>query len=279
MHLSNYFEHDINMPKNLLIFLLIFTKLSLFSTKICILVHGTWGQDSDWYQSSGDFYQTLKEALPEQVKIISFRWSGLFDHVQRHLAGRNLANLINSYPTGTKFILVGHSHGGNVGIIASQQLQKEHQIENFYALGTPIDTTNYLPNMQVIKNFYNIFSFGDLYQTVLGMHERFLHAGPRIYNINIEIGDKRPDHEELHCPQIAKWLPHLPQQLAEFTCNNHFFAKFNQDNQPTISIETQLAQKLERDLRLHQHLCAALPSGQPDWRVFTNFANPSTSSG
>ncbi len=229
-------------------------------TTVAILIHGTWGLESAWHKSGALFYDTLKHSLLKNgIKLIDFNWSGKLSYQKRKEAGINLANLITSYPCNTRFILVTHSHGGNVGIIASQLLSPPHQIIAFYSLGLPVDTSSYLPNMQVIKNFYNIFSFDDTYQTAFGMHERILPVGQGIYNINIEINHQKPQHEALHSLAIAKWLTHVDQKLNNFNnYENHFFAEFYDNCLPKISVETNLAQKLSFDAHCHEKICIGL---------------------
>ena len=117
-------------------FKLIFYKILIISSaissndKICILIHGTWANQSDWHNPGGQFHETLKNNYKEQnIKLISFNWSGTLSYQKRNQAGQRLAELINSYPPKTNFILIGHSHGNNVGIIASQQIKQKNKIE------------------------------------------------------------------------------------------------------------------------------------------------------
>lgn len=240
--------------------LLALTNIAIATTnQVCILIHGTWAIHSDWHTPKHPFYQNIKNHLAKsQIKLVNFTWCGTLSYEKRKIAGLNLANLIQSYPSTTSFIIIAHSHGGNVGIIASQYLQQPNKIKSFYALGTPIDSVSYLPNMQVIQNFYNIFSFGDLYQTALGMHERFMPLRPGIYNINIETNHQKPNHEDLHSPLIAKWLLELPTYLKDFSCDKHLFAQFYDHLAPIINVETNLETKLTQDLSLHAQMHANL---------------------
>ena len=232
--------------------LLIFNGFIVATNQVCILVHGTWGLEEDWHQPGHPFYENLKTNLAlSQTKLIDFKWCGTLSYEKRRLAGLSLANLINSYPPQTNFIIIAHSHGGNVGIIASQQLQQPGKIKSFYALGTPIDNVSYLPNMKVISNFYNLFSFGDLYQTVLGMHTRLMPSGHCIYNINLEINNQKPHHEALHCATLAKWLLKIPNCLKDYDCHNHFFAQFYDNLAPVIVIDHNFESKLDQDFKLH----------------------------
>jgi len=251
------------------IFLLLISFFSLSKSffidsknSVAILIHGTWGINSAWHQPGDLFYETLKTNLAQaQIKLINFNWSGQLCYAKRQAAGLNLANLIKSYPADTSFIMITHSHGGNVGIIASQNLTQLGQIEAFYSLGLPIDTKHYLPNMQVIKNFYHIFSFGDMHQTVLGSHERVFPNQPGIYNLNIEVNQIRPQHEELHELTIAKWLLQIAKIIANLDkTSNHFLAIFQDQVAPVISIDHNIPAKLDYDQRWHQRIHQSLLS-------------------
>lgn len=268
------------------IFLLLITFLSLSKSclpatrnTVAILIHGTWGLSSSWHQPGHIFYETLKNHLLQaKIKLINFNWSGKLCYDKRQAAGLNLANLIRSYPENTGFIIISHSHGGNVGIIASQNLTTSNQIEAFYSLGLPVDSQNYLPNMLVIKNFYHLFSFGDIHQTALGMHERVLPQKPRIYNVNIEIKKTKPQHEELHSAVIAKWLLQLAQGLKKLTSrSNHFFAIFNDTDLPVIGIDTKITEKLDYDQRWHARLHTSLLSPYSSGRSIINYSDSVTS--
>ena len=57
--------------------------------------------------------------------------------------------------------------------------------------------SNYLPNMKVIQYLYNLFSFEDLIQTVLGLSVREFPEHKRIANLRVIINGKEPDHAGL----------------------------------------------------------------------------------
>ncbi len=88
-----------------------------------ILVHGTFGLDSTWYRPGGKFYKTLEQhATTLNQKLVPFTWSGKLSDKARIQAAESLAALILSYPKDEPIILIGHSHGGNVIILASRLL-------------------------------------------------------------------------------------------------------------------------------------------------------------
>ena len=244
------------MNKTLLFLLILSQESTLVCNQVAILVHGTWGANAAWHQPNDPFYETLKAGFFKQnIKLINFSWSGKFLYTERLLAGQKLAALINSYPANTSFILITHSHGSNVAISASHLLTKKNQIAIFYALGTPVDMISHAPNMNVIKKFYHLFSFADMYQTVMCTHARIFPKIDNIYNLNIEINDKKPLHEELHCIEIAKWLPQLSKLLANLNCDSHINIKFYLDQAPKIIVDQNIKSKLDFDDKLQERLC------------------------
>lgn len=252
----------------IILFALLTIKLEITANnKICILIHGTWAANSNWHKPGGEFYETLKEKFSKQkIKLINFNWSGTLSYEKRQLAGQRLADLIDSYPQTTTITLVTHSHGGNVGIVASQLLKKKNKIEYFYALGTPIDEDNYTPNMRVISSFYNLFSFGDTYQTVLGFHSRTFSPHPKICNINIEIEDKKPQHEILHSKIIAKWVPILPLVTNRFDWQTPLYANFFEYIAPAVRVDQNFKEKMARDMKLHELMCLHMLGSYSDTR-------------
>ena len=243
--------------------LLIFTLLhALFlgaeNPGIYILVHGTWGADAEWHQSSSDFYKTLEvSAQRYNKKIVSFTWSGKFNHKNRVKAAKQLVKLICSYPEHTSINIISHSHGSNVGNIASQLLseskQHKNMIDSFFAFGTPVDTKKYMPNMNAIKRYYNFFSYNDWVQPILGFFERVYPPHHRIANLRLIIDCMHPSHRSILVPAIARWLPDFPDKLSQQRMGNfeHFnfshpgVVHFSSAACPTYSIESRYLRLLE----------------------------------
>jgi len=97
-------------------------------------------------------------------------------------------------------------------------LEKEYLIDIVYLIGTPIDKTNYSPDMKTIKELFNLYSDGDTVQPVLGFYERLLPSHDRCANLqvilkNSEGSNSHPSHFQLHDPLIAKWLLKIPHKL------------------------------------------------------------------
>lgn len=238
---------------------------------VFIVVHGTWAANMSWCKPGGDFFSELKAgALPLDASVASFTWSGKLDNKSRAQAGKDLAQFIKSYPPTTAIHIVGHSHGANVGIIASQELAKipsnEHKIAKLYALAAPVNTTQYMPAMNVIDQLYNFFSLYDYIQPVLGIFGRVFPEHPRIANIRVVLEGKAGSHSEMRDPLIGRWLPAIHELLTENYQGNfqHFaFGKpgviyfFNQGN-PYYKDDREQGRLLVRDRELLERLANVL---------------------
>jgi hypothetical protein len=88
-----------------------------------------------------------------------------------------------------------------------EKKNKKYKIDEAYLLATPVDTVTYAPDMEVIKNVYNLFSFGDKIQRIGRMYKRFYPKQDRLFNIRLKIREfGNPSHEQMHNPVIAKHL-------------------------------------------------------------------------
>ena len=93
---------------------------TVYTKSACIIIHGTWAQNETWYRPSGNFFEAVKSCNQELCfvdEIVSFSWSGKLGYLAQLQAAQNLAELIDLYDF---VILIGHSQGVTVGIIASQ---------------------------------------------------------------------------------------------------------------------------------------------------------------
>lgn len=205
---------------------------TLYTKSACVIVHGTWASSSGWYQPGGQFFEAVVSTAQELQlvdEVVSFTWSGKLGYPSQCQAAQELADLINQYDS---VILIGHSHGVTVGMIccdiifeSDSDCNKTHKIDRFYALGVPIDERVVCPNMDVIKKFYNLFSFGDLVQTVNGSCERVFTVRDNIVNISVQFAGIHPSHNELHHPAIGKDLLKIDEYLAQKDLGN--FKKFD----------------------------------------------------
>lgn len=215
----------------------LYTQYTLYTKSSCIIVHGTWAQNESWYQAGGDFFHEIEisnQYLNLVDEVVSFSWSGKLGDLAQIEAGRNLAKKILEYDF---VILIGHSHGVTVGVLASIFMSKINsdgkffnKIKKFYALGVPVDSAcKIYPDMSVIGSFYNMFSFGDIIQPVHGIYERCFKEHKNITNIAIQLDNVHPNHFELHHPAIGKHVLAIPEFYKNKKIGN--FENF-QDNHP-----------------------------------------------
>jgi hypothetical protein len=234
---------------------------------VYIIIHGTWAFKYPWHMPHGDFFDAVEYSkLPKDSHVISFMWSGNIDHESRNNAALSLVKLIQSYPPTTYINLISHSHGSNVGILASQHMANDstnkHLIYTFYALGTPVHCQSYMPNMQVIRYFYNFFSYDDLVQPCLGIFDREYPLHERIANIRITINGKQPSHAELHSPIVGRWLVGIHEIYQKSNSGNFetFFFKqpglihFYQDKPPLYERDIEREQLCRLDKQYLQQI-------------------------
>ena len=207
--------------------LLLLTSPFLYGKSACIIIHGTWAAKENWHKPGGSFFEeVLASSKKHDVdEVVSFTWSGKNNDRERRKAAMNLSGLIQEYDD---VVIIAHSHGANVGIIASQLLDNDsswnyfgperYKIRKFYALGVPVAAYECFPNMNVIKYFYNLFSFEDFVQPVFGIFGRTFFVHDRVANISVSINQKEPDHSGLHEPIIGTFILDIHEQMRTCDC-------------------------------------------------------------
>jgi pimeloyl-ACP methyl ester carboxylesterase len=231
-------------------------------SSVFILVHGTWGAECSWYAPKGDFFDALEATVSEKNSVVvSFRWSGGCGHDSRVKAAQSLVKLIKTYDVDMAIFVVAHSHGGTVAVLASQLLAQEvdnkHNIRALFTLGTPV-MSNYLPNMKIIHYLYNLFSFEDLVQPVLGISSREYPEHRRIANLRVIVDGKEPDHTGIHHPIIGKWIAYVHQYFKQYLHNkdiiNHIsepsIVYFDENKAPEYAYDIRRDELMERDRQL-----------------------------
>lgn len=187
---------------------------ALDNFQVWIVVHGTYAKDALWYRQEGSFFEGLKANLPENASLYSFSWSGKLKHEKRLQAGKELAEFIEQHvPSYAKLCIVAHSYGSAVATVAAHELyekKSENRIHQLFTLGSPISSYYYNPTMEKIDSLYNIFSFGDVIQPIFGLATRVYPTHAHIWNIEMKKDGLCPDHNDLHCPELAELLPFLP---------------------------------------------------------------------
>lgn len=238
------------MMKIFMVLIFCIQMLALSAKPFYVIIHGTWCRPFSWHMPGGDFYDALVHAT-DSISVSFFIWSGNNNHQDRIKAAQQLVeHLAICVPPNAELTIIAHSHGANVAILASHIMECQKNpyiIHHFYALGTPVSTVSYFPNMHIIRSFYNIFSFSDMVQPVFGMFKREFPPHERISNLCITINGKEPSHSELHSPLVASWLPHLPHTLQSFNTKPgiiHFYT----DKPPIYQIDELRSVRQQRDM-------------------------------
>lgn len=199
---------------------ILFFQITVYTRSACIIIHGTWAQNETWYRPFGEFFQAVQSTAQELAivdEVIPFSWSGQLGYLAHLQAAQELETCINQYDW---VILIAHSHGATVGMISCQNLfdhctngNNFGKVKKFYALGVPVLESTITPSMKIIEKFYNLFSFGDLVQTVNGTCERRFCMQERLINLSVQLFDLHPSHSQLHHPAIGKDLLKIDEYL------------------------------------------------------------------
>lgn len=113
--------------------------------KQVIAVHGTWSSNKTWQNQSGINRYTRKTFGNKSFNY-SFNWSGGNYTSMRTTAAKNLVQkaleLRSSLPKNEPLTIVGHSHGGNVGIEAINLMVTMPEFKdvkiNLLTINTPV---------------------------------------------------------------------------------------------------------------------------------------------
>jgi len=243
------------------------SQITLYTKSACIIIHGTWAKDEAWYRPQGDFFKAVQNCnfeLKLVDEVVSFSWSGKLGHPAQVEAGQDLAKKIEKYDF---VVLIGHSHGVTVGILASRILAKSistrndfYKIAKFYALGCPVDVTGEItPGMSVVGKFYNLFSFGDYVQPVNLACDRCFPDCEGVVNLSVMLKGQHPNHGELHNPAIGRDILKIEEYFAEKKIKN--FQKFSfkypgkisffEYELPCYEVEHDQKKLLELDKKVH----------------------------
>lgn len=109
------------------------------------LVHGTWakgffGASKAWSEAGHDVYEKLRILLPMNTAIETFLWSGKNSITAREQAAKELRahfeNSFRNFPN-DRHMVVAHSHGGTISILAMADPKIDGRIERLICLATP----------------------------------------------------------------------------------------------------------------------------------------------
>lgn len=142
-------------------------------------VHGTW--------STPNTFPKLTRATVNDIfnntTGAAFDWTGFNSDEFRQSAGRKLAeHIVANRDPGQALTLVGHSHGGNVAIIATNILKNEYNLEvdNLLTINTPV--REYELDSDLSTLHFNVFHKGDPVQANGGndivVPDKVIQVGP-----------------------------------------------------------------------------------------------------
>jgi RHS repeat-associated protein len=99
-------------------------------------VHGTWANPNTFSKLS---VSTINDVTNNSTSV-HFKWSGGNTDRARRKAARDLANhIMKNRDPNQPLTIVGHSHGGNVGIMAANILKKRGvKVDNLITINTPV---------------------------------------------------------------------------------------------------------------------------------------------
>lgn len=108
---------------------------------VIILVHGTFAPGARWTRRFSPLVHAINASLDsDQTLVIPFGWSGKNSHRERSAAAKELIGLITDlrrlHPE-ARFLLIGHSHGGNVSLMVAAHPAVSDAVLGSVCLATP----------------------------------------------------------------------------------------------------------------------------------------------
>lgn len=102
-----------------------------------VLLHGTWGRQSNWMKPGSPLRAAIDEAFGDAVDCREFQWSGRNRHGDRRAASIALARWLRAADMKRyrKVHLIAHSHGGNIAARAS--FLAPSRMASLVTVGTP----------------------------------------------------------------------------------------------------------------------------------------------
>jgi len=160
------------------------------------LIHGTWAnwklknfpKKPRWFESGHAFRDQLEAISKEchSVEVRQFTWGwGANLHRRRLRAARKLAAIVDQSPVESRHIFIGHSHGGNVAIMAARIAERPEKICNILTLSTPFivfSRSDYIRRVGVF--------FGQFLAVVYGIVSAFIVMDGFLANIGFTIWTK-----------------------------------------------------------------------------------------
>ncbi len=205
--------------------------------KEAFYIHGTillGRENTHMFNNNQYVVRKLTPILGNKTAITSFEWSGKLSDKARTMAAHDLAKFVmENRKEGEPISLIGHSHGGNVAIEASNILVDEYGVSpeqiNIVALNTPRSENSVLKYKEV--NLYNVNAIHDRVQS-LGADTEILGGSvqPDNYDISIyyqdqlksflldvsnHVGPAR-ENAEIWIPQLKAEIEKRNEELKKF---------------------------------------------------------------
>ncbi|MCX6145904.1 MAG: DUF2974 domain-containing protein [Candidatus Kapabacteria bacterium] len=127
--------------------------------------HGTWSDPSTFEQSS---IKTIQNTLGN-TSHFEFKWNGNNTQESREQAAKEFVKFIKANRDKNQPLnIVGHSHGGNGAILATNEQNKTNdKVLNLVTINTPVTSENQLKENSP-TNHVNLYNYFDIVQTIGG---------------------------------------------------------------------------------------------------------------
>jgi|GEM_PF-1300790 len=125
------------------------------ATSTSLLIHGTWASSEKWWQPGGDFHNYYKNTCDHYLYSGNdrFEWSGSYSDRARWLGAFDLVNWIRQKGL-TNLNLIGHSHGANITMLASQG--HGMRMNTLVLLSCPVHWDEYWPDFTHVNKVVSI---------------------------------------------------------------------------------------------------------------------------
>lgn len=156
-------------------------------------VHGTWSNPNTFSALKNENYQTIKEIFGNKSIGKKFTWSAKnLDSDRREAASLLVSQIKSQMKDGEPITVIGHSHGGNVGVLAVNMMSEDEDFAgkeiNLITINTPVREDYQLTDVAKDRvNHYNIFDKADPVQKRGGNNPAKFVDG----NKRVETGERR----------------------------------------------------------------------------------------
>lgn len=225
-----------------------------------IIIHGTFATNNEWYHETGKEHQALLKSIAQATHnhftLHDFKWSGEHNHAARVKAAESLLSFLEHLTP--PYHIVAHSFGASIALLAAQKMfeqKRTFHIAELFCLGAPLYHGWYPDAPQRIGALYNLFSYGDMVQTLASLFERTFPPRSHIHNLQVKLNHSCPRHADLHNPAILTQLPRLRTLIQKpgIYCL-HVTSHKEGDSSATLEPEASRQKDLEIDQNFSRQL-------------------------